>query len=49
MAKKTQNWELKDRVYVLRKGIAPLTYTLTGRNIYWLTKKKGTKENLNIL
>jgi hypothetical protein len=46
MAKKTQNWELKDRVYVLRKGIAPLTYTLTGRNIYWFDEEKGYEREL---
>jgi hypothetical protein len=44
--KKTDNWQVKDRVYVLRKGIAPLTYTLPGRNVYWFDAEKGYEREL---
>lgn len=44
--KKNPNWEIKDRVYVLRKGLAPLTYTLPGRNIYWFDEEKGYEREL---
>lgn len=46
MATKKTNWEIKDRVYILRKGIAPLTYTLPGRNLYWFDEEKGYEREL---
>lgn len=46
MATKKTNWEIKDRVYVLRKGIAPLTYTLPSRNLYWFDEEKGYEREL---
>lgn len=46
MAIKKQNWEIKDRVYVLRKGIAPLTYTLPSRNLFWFDEEKGYEREI---
>jgi len=46
MATKNPNWEIKDRVYILKKGIAPLTYTLPGRNIFWFDNEKGYEREL---
>lgn len=46
MATKKTNWEIKDRVYVLRKGIAPLTYTIPSRNLYWFDEEKGYEREL---
>ena len=28
-------WPLKDRVYVLKDGLSPLTYTIKSSNIYY--------------
>ena len=38
------SWVVKDRVYSLKDGLAPLTYTIKSSI---LTKKKDMKENLN--
>jgi len=46
MATKKTNWEIKDRVYILRKGIAPLTYTIPSRNLYWFDEEKGYEREL---
>lgn len=51
MAKKqntnTQNdWAVKDRLYVLKSGKTPLTYTLKSRNIYWFDEEKGYEREI---
>lgn len=46
MAKKQSNWEVKDRVYLLRGGIAPLTYTIKSKNIYWFDEELGYEREL---
>jgi hypothetical protein len=45
MAKK-QNWEIKDRAYILKKGMSPLTFTLKSRNIFWFDEEKGYEREL---
>ena len=49
MAKKannTQNWEQKDRMYVLKRGLSPLTFQLKSKKIYWFDEEKGYEREL---
>lgn len=49
MAKKAQNtdnWEQKDRMYVLKRGLSPLTFQLKSKNIYWFDEEKGYEREL---
>jgi hypothetical protein len=43
---KTPAWEIKDRVYYLRKGKTPITYTIKSRNIYWFDEEKGEEREI---
>ena len=36
-----QNWEIKDRVYVLKNGLSPLSYTIKTRGLYYFDAEKG--------
>ena len=36
-----QNWEIKDRVYVLKNGLSPLSYTIKARGLYYFDAEKG--------
>ena len=40
------NWEIKDRTYLLTKGRKPLTYLIRGSNIFWVDEKKGYEREL---
>ena len=40
------NWAIKDRLYVLKSGKTPLTYTLKSRNIYWFDEEKGYEREI---
>jgi hypothetical protein len=46
MAKKSTNWELKDRTYLLKNGLSPLTFTIKSKNIYWFDEEKGYEREL---
>lgn len=47
MAKKnTSNWEIKDRVYLLKGNLAPLSYTIKSKDIYWFDEEKGYEREL---
>ena len=49
MAKKTvntENWEQKDRIYVLKRGLSPLTFQLKSKNIFWFDEEKGYEREL---
>ena len=47
MAKATApKWEIKDRMYYLRSGKSPLTYTIKGRNIFYFDPEKGYEREL---
>ena len=35
------DWEIKDRRYVLKSGQSPLSYSIKNRGIYWFDKEKG--------
>ena len=39
-------WELKDRTYVLKKNLSPLTFTLKSKNIYWFDNEMGYEREL---
>jgi len=43
---KKPTWEIKDRVYNLTKGRAPLTYLIRGSNIYYFDEEKGYEREL---
>ena len=40
------DWEIKDRVYYLREGLSPLSYTIESRGIYWFDEEKGYEREL---
>lgn len=46
MAKKQDTWEIKDRVYILKNGLSPLTYALKSSNIFWFDEEKGYEREL---
>ena len=48
MAKKekTPTWEIKDRVYLLKGGKTPLTYTIKSKNMYWFDEEAGYEREL---
>lgn len=46
MAKKQNDWVVKDRVYTLMHDISPLTYTIKSRNIYYFDEDKGYEREL---
>ena len=43
---KTPTWPLKDRIYVLKDGLSPLTYTIKSSNIYYFDEEKGYEREL---
>ena len=40
------DWQIKDRVYYLREGLSPLTYTIKSRGLYWFDEKLGYEREL---
>ena len=51
MAKKqikttADGWVIKDRLYTLKSGKTPLTYTIKSRNIYWFDEDKGYEREI---
>jgi len=43
---KDTGWVIKDRVYALKDGLAPLTYTIKSSNIYYFDEEKGYEREL---
>lgn len=43
---KNPSWEIKDRMYVLKSGKTPLTYTIKSRNLYWFDEEKGYEREI---
>ena len=39
-------WEIKDRIYRLKNGKAPITATIQSRNLYWFDEEKGYEREL---
>lgn len=46
MAKKQDDWVVKDRVYILKRDKTPLTYTIRGRNIFYFDEELGYEREL---
>ena len=40
------NWELKDRAYVLKSGRSPLSYMIKATNIFYFDEEKGYEREL---
>lgn len=45
-AAKTEAWAMKDRLYMLKNGKKPLTYTIKSKNIFWFDEEKGYEREL---
>ena len=45
----SNEWEIKDRMYVLKGGKKPLSRSIKSANIYYFDEEKVMKENLNIV
>jgi len=41
-----KNWEVKDRTYVLKNGLSPLTYTIKSRGILWFDEEKKANREI---
>jgi len=41
-----KNWEIKDRTYVLKNGMSPLTYKIKSSNLLWFDEEKGVNREL---
>ena len=46
VTKKKDDWVIKDRMYVLKDGLTPLTYSVKTSNIYWFDEEKGYEREL---
>ena len=44
--KKNNSWVVKDRVYALKEGLAPLSYTIKGSGIFYFDEEKGYEREL---
>ena len=44
--KKKDTWVLKDRIYMLKNNLSPVTYTIKSKNIYWFDEEKGYEREL---
>ena len=38
---KKETWEVKDRIYFLKGGLSPLTYTMKTKGLFWFDEEKG--------
>ena len=45
-AKKDNSWVIKDRVYALKEGLAPLSYTIKSSGIFYFDEEKGYEREL---
>ena len=44
--KKDNSWVIKDRVYALKEGLAPLSYTIKSSGIFYFDEEKGYEREL---
>ena len=44
--KPKNEWEIKDRLYLLKSSRKPLTYSIKSTNIYYFDKDKGYEREL---
>ena len=45
--KPNDEWEIKDRIYNLKGGKRPLSRSVKATSVFYLMKRKVTKENLS--
>lgn len=45
-ATKQEAWVMKDRLYTLKSGKKPITYTIKSKNIFWFDEEKGYEREL---
>jgi len=43
---KKPTWQFKDRQYILKNGLSPLTYTIKSRGIFWFDEEKGYEREI---
>ncbi len=43
---KSTEWEIKDRVYLLKNNLSPLSYAIKSSGIYWFDEEKGYEREL---
>ena len=43
---KKDSWEIKDRTYILKYGLSPLTYTIKSRGVFYWDDEKGYEREL---
>ena len=43
---KQKKWEIKERMYVLKNGMQPLTYTMKSKNLLWFDPEKNYEREL---
>ena len=43
---KKDSWEIKDRTYILKYGLSPLTYTIKSRGVFYWDDDKGYEREL---
>jgi len=43
---KKDSWEIKDKTYLLKYGLSPLTYTIKSRGVYYWDDEKGYEREL---
>ena len=46
MSKNKNTWEVKDRTYLLKNDLSPLTFTIKSKNIFWFDEEKGFEREL---
>ena len=44
--KKKNTWEIKNRMYILKNGMEPLTYTISANNLLYFDKEKGYEREI---
>jgi hypothetical protein len=42
----SNKWEIKDRVYLLKNNLSPLSYAIKSSGIYWFDEEKGYEREL---
>jgi len=41
-----KNWEVKNRTYILKNGLSPLTYKIKSKGILWFDEEKGENREI---
>ena len=46
MTKTKNKWSIKDRTYILKNELSPLTFTMKSKNIFWFDEEQGFEREL---